>query len=86
MCGFSRGIFVCGIKIKITAGEFKMIKLHIEKEEYAHRKWRLSLKLLKEMQEICDKKNISMNKLVDICLRFSIDHLDQGGGNERTLQ
>ena len=51
-------------------------KLKIEKEEYINKTFRLNEKLVRKMEKICDDKNISLNKLVDICIRYSIDNLE----------
>lgn len=52
------------------------MKLRIEKEEYINKTFRINLKLIAQMEEICKKKGISLNKFVDICLRYSIENLD----------
>jgi len=55
------------------------VKLKIEKEEYVNKTFRLDLKLVNEMDRICGEKGISMNKFVDICIRYAIDNLDESG-------
>jgi len=55
--------------------EFFM-KLKIEKEEYINKTFRLNIKLVRQMEKICDLKGISLNKFVDICIRYSIENLD----------
>lgn len=52
------------------------MKLKIEKEEYINKTFRLNIKLVREMEKICDIKGISLNKFVDICIRYSIENLD----------
>ena len=52
------------------------MKLKIEREEYINKTFRLNLKLVRQMEKICDEKGISLNKLVDICIRYSIENLD----------
>ena len=51
-------------------------KLRIEKEEYINKTFRLNEKLVRKMEKICDIKNISLNKLVDICIHYALDNLD----------
>ena len=51
-------------------------KLKIEKEEYINKTFRLNVKLVDEMYKITGEKNISMNKLVDICIRYTLENLD----------
>ena len=55
------------------------MKLKIEKEEYINKTFRLSRKLVSEMEKVCDEKEISLNRLVDICVRFSLANLDKDG-------
>ena len=57
------------------------MKLKIEKEEYINKTFRLSKKIVAEMSEICGEKNISLNKFVDICIRFALENLDTNGSN-----
>ncbi|MCL2775467.1 MAG: hypothetical protein FWD71_19305 [Oscillospiraceae bacterium] len=52
------------------------MKLKIEKEEHINKTFRLNLKLVKQMEKICDDRGISFNKLVDICVRYAIENLD----------
>ena len=52
------------------------MKLRIEKEEYINKTFRLNVKLVRQMEKICDTKGISLNKFVDICIRYSIENLD----------
>jgi predicted HicB family RNase H-like nuclease len=55
------------------------MKLKIEKEEYINKTFRLNKKLVNKMDLVCDKKGISLNRLVDICLNFALEHLDENG-------
>ena len=55
----------------------KFSKLKIEKEEYINKTFRLNLKLVKEMEKVCDAKGISLNKFVDICIRYALENLDK---------
>ena len=59
-----------------------MIRLQIEKEEYINKTFRLNKKLVNEMDIVCDEKGISLNRLVDICIRFALEHLDNGTENK----
>jgi len=52
------------------------MKLKIEKMEHINKTFRLNEKLVRQMEKICDDKNISLNKLVDICICFAIENLD----------
>ena len=48
----------------------------IEKEEYINKTFRLDKKLADRMQEVCQDKNISMNKLVALCIEYALDRLE----------
>lgn len=61
------------------------MKLRIEKEEYVNRTFRLNLRLVDEMYRVCDKKGISLNKLVDICIRYALENLDRDNENKCPL-
>jgi len=52
------------------------MKLRIEKEEYINKTFRLSRKLIFEMDKICDKTGLSLNKLIDIFIRFSLENYE----------
>ena len=52
------------------------MKLRIEKEEFINKTFRLSKRLVDEMQVICYDKGISMNRLVDICLKYSLENME----------
>ena len=54
------------------------MKLKIEKEEFINKTFRLNKKLVSEMDKVCDNKDISLNKLVDICIRFALVNLEKG--------
>jgi predicted HicB family RNase H-like nuclease len=48
----------------------------IEKEEYVNRTFRLSKKLIDRMNAVCDEKNISLNKLIVMCVNYALDELE----------
>ena len=39
--------------------------------------FRLNKKLVREMETICKEKEISLNRLVDICIRYALENLDR---------
>ena len=53
------------------------MKLKIEKEEFVNKTFRFNINLVKQMEEICEEKGISLNKFIDICVRYSIENLDE---------
>ena len=50
--------------------------LKIEKKETVNRTFRLNKKLVDRLCLVCNKKNISLNKLVEICLNYALDNLE----------
>ena len=48
----------------------------IEKEEYVNNTFRLNKKLVEEMDKVADSKNISLNKLVVLCVEYALENLD----------
>ena len=49
----------------------------VEREEYINKTFRLDTKLVKEMESICDKKNISLNRLVVLCIQYALENLEE---------
>jgi len=56
--------------------------LRIEREEFVNKTFRLNVKLMQEVAAISAKKNISMNRFVDIALRYALEHLEHGESEE----
>ncbi len=48
----------------------------VEREEYVNKTFRIEKKLIDELEVICNKKNISLNKLVVKCIRYALENLD----------
>lgn len=49
----------------------------IERKEYVNKTFRIEKKLVEEMEKICDKKNISLNKLVVMCINYALNDLEE---------
>lgn len=49
----------------------------IAKEEYINRTFRLRKELVDRMEEICNEKNISLNKLTVLCIEYALDNLEE---------
>lgn len=49
----------------------------IEREEYINKTFRLPKKLVEKMEKVCDTKNISLNKLVVMCIEYALTNLDR---------
>jgi predicted HicB family RNase H-like nuclease len=56
--------------------------LRIEREEFVNKTFRLNVKLVREVEVVCSQQNISMNRFVDIALRYALEHLEDGEGKE----
>jgi len=50
--------------------------LRIEREEFVNKTFRLNVKLIHEVELVCTRHNISMNRFVDIALRYALEHLE----------
>jgi len=50
--------------------------LKIEREEFVNKTFRLNVKLVKEVEVVCTQRDISMNRFVDIALRYALEHLE----------
>ena len=51
--------------------------LRIERDEYVNRTFRINKKLVDRMEKVCDAKNISLNKLMVICVEYALDNLEE---------
>lgn len=49
----------------------------VEREEYVNKTFRMDKKLVERMEKICDKKNISLNKLVVLCVNYALENLEE---------
>ncbi len=54
----------------------------VEKEEYVNKTFRLEKKLVDELEKICNKKNISLNKLVVKCIKYALNDMEDKEDNE----
>ena len=53
--------------------------LKIEREEFVNKTFRLNVKLVREVEVVCTQRDISMNKFVDLALRYALEHLEDEG-------
>jgi len=51
--------------------------LKIEREEFVNKTFRFNIKLMREVEILCQQKSISMNRFVDIALRYVLEHLEE---------
>ncbi len=51
--------------------------LRIERDEYVNRTFRMNKKLVDRMEQVCVAKNISLNKLMVICVEYALDNLEE---------
>lgn len=54
-----------------------MDKFHVGKEEFSNRTFRLPNDLLEELGQVAQQRDVSVNRLVLLCCRYALDHLDQ---------
>ncbi|MBQ7892150.1 MAG: hypothetical protein IJ359_08415 [Erysipelotrichaceae bacterium] len=48
----------------------------VEREEYVNKTFRLEKKLVERLEKICDKKNVSLNKLIVMCINYALDDME----------
>ena len=46
----------------------------VKKDEYVNKTFRMKVKLVEELSEYAAQNNISLNKLVEQCCRYALDH------------
>ena len=51
--------------------------LRIERDEYVNRTFRMNKKLVDRMEQVCNAKNISLNKLMVICVEYALDNREE---------
>ncbi len=49
----------------------------IEKPEMINKTFRMPLELIKEMQQVAQNKDISLNKLVILCCEYALKNLEK---------
>lgn len=54
-----------------------MFKLKKETIEYENKSLRLPCDLIKEVQNLADKTEISFNKVVIQCIEYALEHIDK---------
>jgi hypothetical protein len=69
-------MFELSLNIKREKEVFNMV-FKVEREEYINKTFRIEKRLLEDMEKLCDKKNISLNKLVVKCIKYAMDNLDE---------
>ena len=50
---------------------------NIKREEYVNKTFRIEKELIDKMQKVCNDKNISMNKLVVMCIEYAFENMDK---------
>lgn len=48
----------------------------VEREEYVNKTFRFEKNLVDELEIICNKKNVSLNKLVVKCIKYALENLE----------
>lgn len=52
------------------------VAFKVEREEYINKTFRLNKKLVDKLERICDKKNVSLNKLIVKCIEYALDNME----------
>jgi len=60
-----------------------MQKFNIEKEEYINKTFKIPVKLVEQMNKICDKKNVSLNKLAVKCIEYALENSEIDLSNKK---
>ena len=53
-----------------------MFKVEKDYNEYQNKTFRIPSEIIKELEVVASKNNISVNRLVIQCLQYSLDNLD----------
>ena len=53
-----------------------MFKVEKDHNEYQNKTFRIPSEIIKELEVVASKNNISVNRLVIQCLQYSLDNLD----------
>ena len=56
----------------------------IDREEFVNRTFRLSKELVDRMEQVCNEKNVSLNKLVVKCVEYALDNLEDTESGEQS--
>lgn len=54
-----------------------MFKVEKDYNEYQNKTFRIPSEIVKELEIVASKNNISVNRLVIQCLQYSLDNLDE---------
>ena len=55
----------------------------VEREEYVNKTFRFERKLIDRLEKICDSKNISLNKLIVLCINYALDNMEEEDENDQ---
>lgn len=53
-----------------------MFKLEKESTEYENKSLRLPIDMIKEVQDLADKNEMSFNKVAIQCIRYALQHME----------
>lgn len=48
----------------------------VKREEYVNKTFRIEKELIDKIQKVCNNKNISMNKLVVMCIEYAFKNME----------
>lgn len=52
------------------------MKFKVEREEYVNKTFRIEKNLVDQLEQVCDEKGISMNKLVVKCIEYALENME----------
>lgn len=71
------GIFLCKIRSKGSETMF-----HVERTEYGNKTFRLPIDLIRTLEQVAQRENVSVNQLVIQCCRYALSHLEETPGEK----
>lgn len=48
----------------------------VEREEFVNKTFRIPKPVIDKMSEICNQKNVSLNKLVIMCIEYALNDME----------
>lgn len=54
-----------------------LVAFKVERQEYINKTFRIEKKLVNKLDKICDEKNISLNKLIVLCINYALENLEE---------
>lgn len=55
---------------------------HVERTEYGNKTFRLPIDLIRTLEQVAQRENVSVNQLVIQCCRYALSHLEETPGKK----